>query len=223
MSNFLIYSEEEYAYLLQPAGYAVLIALLVLILLAGHFFGRKKQVSLSAKQLAFSGIAIAIAMVTSQLKFVSLPFGGSITFFSMFFITLVGYLYGLRVGLITGLAYGLLQLITNPYIFAPIQVLLDYPLAFGALGLAGVFTKKKFGMVKGYTLGVFMRYAFHVISGQIFFLSYAPETMDPTLYNLSYNATYILPEFVLTLILLCLPPVQKAIAKIKEMTYHEGV
>lgn len=222
MSKFLIYSEEEYSYLLQPAGYVVLIALLLVLVFAGHFFGKKKQVSLTAKQLAFSGIAMAIAMVTSQIKFASLPFGGSITFFSMFFITLIGYLYGLRVGLITGLAYGLLQLITNPYIFAPIQVLLDYPLAFGALGLSGFLAKSKHGMVKGYALGVFMRYVFHAVSGQIFFLAYAPETMDPTLYNLSYNATYILPEFILTLVLLCLPPVQKAILKIREMTYHEG-
>ena len=218
MSTFLIYSEEDYAYLLQPAGYAVLIAALLIIFIAGNFIISKKEAkTITSKQLAFSGIAIALAIVTSFIKFVSLPFGGSITLFSMFFICFIGYMYGTRIGILSGVAYGILQLILGPYIFAPLQVLLDYPLAFGALGLSGVFSKSKYGMLKGYLLGVIGRYIFHCISGQIFFLSYAPENMNSTVYNVTYNASYILPELIVTAIILSLPPMAKAVKKIKEM------
>lgn len=113
---------------------------------------------------------MALAMVTSFMKIVSLPFGGSITLFSMLFICLIGYVYGVRAGVMTGVAYGMLQLITGPYIFAPLQVLLDYPLAFGALGLSGLLSNKKHGLVTGYVVGVAGRYLCHVISGYIFFL-----------------------------------------------------
>jgi thiamine transporter len=218
MSRFLIYSQEDYAYLLQPAGYAVLIAALVATFIIGHLLFRNKLAKkVTSKQIAFSGIAMALALVTSFIKFGSLPFGGSITFFSMFFICFIGYMYGTRIGLLTGVAYGILQLITGPYIFAPLQVLLDYPLAFGALGLSGIFSKSKYGMLKGYSLGVLGRFVFHFLSGQIFFLSYAPEGMNATFYNLTYNASYLVPEFIVTCILIGLPPMTAAIRKIKEM------
>jgi thiamine transporter len=218
MSNLLIYSEEEYAYLLQPAGYVVLIAALLIILLLGNLIiGGKSAKKVTSKQLAFSGIAIALAIVASFIKFLSLPFGGSMTLCSMFFICFIGYMYGSKVGILSGVAYGILQLILNPYIFAPLQVLFDYPLAFGALGLSGFFSKSKNGMLKGYCLGVLGRYVFHCISGQIFFLSYAPETMNSTIYNLAYNISYILPEFIITIILISLPPMSNAISKVKDM------
>ena len=51
------------------------------------------------KQLVFCAISIALAFVTSYIKFARLPFGGSITLFSMFFICFAGYLYGAKVGI----------------------------------------------------------------------------------------------------------------------------
>ena len=91
------------------------------------------------KQLTFCALCIALGVVTSYIKFASLPFGGSITLFSMLFVALPGYLYGVRTGVITGVAYGILQFLIEPYVAAPVQILLDYPLAFGALGLSGLF------------------------------------------------------------------------------------
>ena len=120
----------------------------------------------------------------------------------------------------TGVAYGILQFITDPYIFAPLQVLLDYPLAFGALGLAGFFSTKKHGLMIGYLAGVFGRYVCHVISGYVFFAAYAPEDMNPFLYTLGYNATYIVPEAIVTAIVLCLPPVTNAIATVKRQAIN---
>lgn len=216
MSLFLVYDAENAEYLLQPAGYVVLAAVLIVLLAVLPNIGRKKNRPLKTKQLVFCAAAMALAVVTSFMKIASLPFGGSITLFSMMFICLIGYFYGPKTGIITGIAYGILQLITGPYIYAPLQVILDYPAAFGALGLAGLFYKKKHGLVLGYITGCIGRYICHVISGYIFFKEYTPEGMNPIVYALGYNATYIVPEMIATVIILMLPPVKHAIGHIKQ-------
>ena len=88
-------------------------------------------------------MAIAAAFVTSEIKLFHLPFGGSITLFSMLFLVLIGYWYGLRAGLMTAIAYGFLQLVSDPYIISIPQMLVDYIFAFGALGLSGLFSSTK--------------------------------------------------------------------------------
>lgn len=221
MSLFLTYDAEAWEYHLTMAGYAVLAVLMILALLISSALDGKEDRKMSTKQLVYCSIAIALAIVTSFIKFASLPFGGSITLFSMFFICLIGYLYGLKTGLMTGVAYGILQLITGPYIYAPIQVLLDYPLAFGALGLSGLFQKSRHGLVKGCILGMTGRYIFHVISGYVFFAEYTPEGMNPILYALGYNATYILPEMIATVLLISIPAVSKALNQIRRMAYTD--
>ncbi len=176
---------------------------------------KTNQSHTKTKTLVVSAMLIALAMVTSMLKVASLPFGGSITLFSMLFICLIGYFYGFRVGIISGIAYGILQFIIEPYVFVPIQVLLDYPLAFGALGLSGIFAKSKYGLLKGYMLGVFGRYIFHVISGYIFFKEYTPEGMNEVIYAIGYNLTYILPELILTTILISIPTISTTLSSLK--------
>ena len=178
---------------------------------------RKNSKKMSAKQLTFCAVAMALALVTSFIKVASLPMGGSITLFSMFFMCFIGYLYGPKLGIMTGVAYGILQLIIEPYIYAPLQVLLDYPLAFGALGMAGFFSNKKYGLTTGVIVGILGRYICHVISGYVFFASYAPEGMNPMIYTLGYNATYIVPELIATVIVVSLPPVTKALKYVKTM------
>ena len=218
MSHFLVYDAENAEYLLQPLGYAALIILMALLLVCSAFLGKQKRSrQMRTKELVFCAMAMALAMVTSYIKFASLPYGGSITLFSMLFIALIGYFYGPKAGLLTGVAYGVLQLVTGPYIYAPLQVLLDYPLAFGALGLSGFFCKKKHGLIIGYIVGVLGRYLCHVISGYVFFAAYAPEGMNPLIYTLGYNLTYILPEMIVTVVLLFIPAVYKAVSQIKQM------
>lgn len=217
MSFFLTYAADSEEYLLKPAGYVLLIILLAALLFVIHHFGKTslKTQQMQTKQLVFCSAAMALAMVASVIKVASLPFGGSITLFSMMFICLIGYIYGARIGLITGVAYGILQFLIEPYIYSPLQVLLDYPLAFGALGLSGFFSTKKYGLAAGYVVGILGRYVCHVISGYIFFAAYAPEGINPFLYTLGYNATYIVPEGIITVIVLFLPPVANAIGQIK--------
>lgn len=216
MSAFLIYDAENYEYLLQPLGYAVLIILLLSLLACIFLFTQKNgSGKMGTKELVFCSMAMALSTVASFIKFANLPYGGSITLFSMLFVSLIGYFYGSKTGLITGVAYGILQLVVEPYIYAPLQVLLDYPLAFGALGLSGFFHTKKYGLVTGYVTGVTGRYLFHVISGYVFFAAYAPDNINPMLYTFGYNLTYILPELLLTVVLLSVPAVKKSILQVK--------
>jgi len=174
-----------------------------------------KVSAMATTQLVFSAAAMALAIVTAEIKFTRLPMGGSITLFSMLFIVLIGYWYGLKAGLMTGFAYGLLQFFMDPVFYSPMQLLIDYPLAFGALGLSGLFSEKKNGLLKGYILGVTGRYIFAFISGIIFFGHYAPEGTPAAVYSLTYNATYILPEAIATIVIISIPAVSKAMSYVR--------
>nr|WP_317378669.1 energy-coupled thiamine transporter ThiT [uncultured Faecalimonas sp.] len=217
MSFFV--TKADGAYSLTTAGYvAVALILVVLIVVAALAAKREKKEArekIGTKQLVVCAMAVALAMVASMLKIYSFPFGGSVTLFSMLFICFVGYLYGPATGMLTGAAYGILQLLIEPYIYFPIQVLVDYPLAFGALGLSGCFSRSKHGLVKGYLLGVFGRYVFTVISGWLFFGEYAWDGWAALPYSLVYNGCYIFAEAALTVIILSIPAVSKAMKKVK--------
>ncbi|MCI8627184.1 MAG: energy-coupled thiamine transporter ThiT [Lachnospiraceae bacterium] len=221
LSFFAVPADDGYGgiiYHLTPLGYAaILLLMLALILIPAALFARRSRgVRFETKQLVFCSAAVALSVVTSFIKVYTFPFGGSITLCSMLFVCLIGYWYGPRISLTTGLAYGLLQLVTGPYIVFPLQVLVDYPLAFGALGLSGFFWNSKHGLIKGYLVGVLGRYMFAVLSGWLFFGAYAWEGWAPLPYSLAYNAAYLVPEAVVTLMLLFLPPVKKAMDQVKQ-------
>lgn len=198
----------------------ILVAVCILALVIIPAFAGKKNVQskskFSTKQLTYSAVALALAMVCSMIKFANLPMGGSCTLCSMLFIALIGYWFGPYVGLTAGFAYGLLQFIIEPIFYTIPQMFLDYILAFGALGLAGFFSGKKHGLPIGYIVGVLGRYIFTVISGVVFFGAYAPEGTPAIIYSLGYNASYIVPEAAATLIIISIPAVSKALAAIKK-------
>ncbi|MBR2754638.1 MAG: energy-coupled thiamine transporter ThiT [Lachnospiraceae bacterium] len=204
---------------LQTGGYIVAAVILaVLVLIAGLLLSKRgERKKMSAKQLAFCAVALALAMVTSMIKIFRFPFGGSVTLFSMLFICLIGYFYGPGTGILTAVAYGVLQFILGPYIYTPIQVIVDYPLAFGALGFAGLFWKSRNGLLKGYIIGVVGRWVFSVISGWVFFGEYAWDGWAALPYSLCYNGAYIFAEAIITIILISIPPVKKAINYVKNM------
>lgn len=200
------------------SGIITLVAVLLLILVATSLFPKKgTAIKLGAKQLTFCGIAMALGLVTSFLEIYSFPFGGSVTLFSMLFITLIGYFYGAKVSIPVAIAYGVLQLIIKPYIYHPIQVLFDYPLAFGALGVSCFFANKKNGLIKGYLVAIIGRWIFSSVSGYVFFAEYAWSGWNPLAYALVYNGAYIFAEGIITIIILCLPAVSRGIAQVKKM------
>ncbi len=227
MKNFFALPTDEWndnALKLTPAGIAV-VAVIILVLIATTLIIRRKEQcskKITTKQLVFSSVALALAMVTSMIKLFDLPMGGSITLLSMLFVVLIGYWYGPYVGIMTAVAYGLLQFVMEPIFYTIPQMITDYPLAFGALGLSGFFHKKKHGLIKGYIAGVLGRYFFAFLSGLIFFASYAKGSgMSAPIYSLVYNGSYLITEAAITLIIISLPPVAKSLSHIKILALNK--
>lgn len=218
MSFFV--TEVEGELLLTTAGKTATAIILATLLIAAAVIaakvGKAKKAT-GTRQLVFCAMAMALATVTSMLKVYEFPFGGSVTLCSMLFITLVGYFYGPSTGILTGAAYGVLQFLTDPYILSPAQVLVDYPLAFAALGLSGFFWKAKYGLIKGYVLGIVGRWVFAVISGWIFFGEYAWEGWGALPYSMVYNGCYIFAEGLVTVLILLIPAVAKALQQVRLM------
>lgn len=207
----------EVTYVPTTLGNVLLVILIVLFLLTAMFFAKGKTQKLSVRQLVFCAAAIALGTVLSNIKLLHFPTGGSITLLSMLVICLPGCWFGLGAGLMSGVAYGILQLLIDPYVLFPAQLIVDYLLAFGALGLSGLFASAKNGVIKGYLAAVAGRYLFAVLSGWLFFGAYAWEGWNPLAYSLVYNAIYIFTEAAITIILLLLPPVKKTLRQLKQM------
>lgn len=218
MSDFLITAEGG----LTTAGYVVCIVCGIVLLgiaayMAGKHTDRKKM---STKQLVFCAAAMALAFITSYIKIFQMPWGGSVTLCSMLFIVLVANWYGAGTGIFVGLAYGILQFIQEPYVLSFFQVCCDYILAFAALGVAGFFVKQKSGLVKGYIAAVIARGAFHALGGYLYWMDYMPDNFPKALagvYPIAYNYSYLLAEGVITVILISIPAVKRAIASVKQI------
>lgn len=138
MNNFFAAPTDEWgdnAVRLTGAGIltvaAVIIALIIIALFVRRAQAKERSARLTTRQLVFSAAALALAMVTSMIKLFEMPMGGSVTLLSMLFIVLIGYWYGPYVGIMTGMAYGLLQFVLEPIFYTIQQMLVDYPLSFG--------------------------------------------------------------------------------------------
>lgn len=205
---------------LTALGYALsILAALVLFVVAG-IVSKNSRRAWSTRQLVFCGTAISLSFITSYIRLFHMPYGGSVTCFSMLFICLIGFWYGTRVGILTGLAYGILQFLQEPYVLSLFQVCCDYVFAFAGLGLAGVFLHSKNGLVKGYILGILVRGLFHSLGGYLYWMDYMPEEFPKALtaiYPIVYNYSYILAEAILTIVVLMLPPVKKSLEQIRRM------
>lgn len=203
---------------LTVTGVSIVVVISLLFLVIAALLRHRKtakRAAFTTKQLVYSAAAIALAVVCSMIKLFEMPMGGSVTLLSMLFIVLIAYWYGPYVGLMTAVAYGLVQFVTEPVFYTIPQMLLDYPIGFGALGLAGFFHKKKWGLQIGYVVGVFGRFLFSTLSGIVFFAAYAPEGMSPVVYSVAYQASYLLPEMAVTLCIICIPAVSSALARVK--------
>lgn len=237
--NVVVNDWGETTYVPTALGNVLLVVILIALLAAAVYFAhirmkknaadpavsdndsKMKRSKLTVKQLAFCAMAIALGTVLSNIKLFHFPTGGSSTLLSMLVICLPGYWFGLGAGIATGVAYGVLQLLIDPYVLYPMQLIVDYILAFGALGLSGLFSNAKFGLIKGYIAGVLGRFVFAVISGWIFFGAYAWEGWDPLPYSLVYNAIYIFAEAAVTLVVLSIKPVRNLFAKLKDMALND--
>ena len=212
---------------MTPLGNAVLIAIGVAVLALIGFMRSKKSTEKSSSKfsvttITFAGVSIALAYVLSYVKIYQMPWGGSITLLSMFFVTFVGYLFGPGVGFSAGFIFSILEFLQDggSYMLSPFQVCCDYFLAFTALGLSGLFRGKKNGLVVGYVVAVLARGIFHTIGGYIYWMDYMPDNFPVSLkvvYPICYNFAYLIPEAILTVIVISLPPVKKAIGSVRRL------
>lgn len=156
---------------------------------------------IQTKILAEMVTAVALAYALSLVVPFRMPQGGSVTAVSMVPILWFALRRGPKMGVVEGGIYGLVRTLRQPFIVHPIQFLLDYPLAFAALGLAGLLRKYPIG---GVAVGIGGRFLCHFLSGVIFFAMYAPAGMHPAVYSAIYNGSYLIVELVLSIIVMYL-------------------
>ena len=194
--------------LTHPAAAFALIGVLTLIL-GGLYF---RHVHLSTRTLVNMSLMLAITVVLHQIKLFHMSQGGSVTAGSMVPLLFIAYRYGAGIGSLAGFLYGLINLLSNPFIVHPVQVLFDYPLPYMAMGLAGLWKEHLYA---GTALAFTGRFICHFISGVVFFASYAPQGMNPMVYSFTANAAYLLPEFIICCIILKLLPLRRLLNAMK--------
>ena len=198
----------------STTGQIISVAVLV-ILFAGVLLSGKKQKT-STKTMVVSALLVGLSIVLTRITIYSLPQGGSVSLFGMLPIVICAYFFGTRRAVMCGMCVGMIDLIFKPYVIHPIQLLLDYPLAFGAIGFAGlIFMARKDGLIPAYLFGVLCRYICAVISGVVFFGAYAPEGFSALTWSLWYNVLYLAIEAAGTVVLLLIPSVRYSLKRIK--------
>jgi thiamine transporter len=156
------------------------------------------------KLLAEVAVMVALSGALYAVKIFTLPQGGSITLASMVPVFLLALRRGPKWGIAAGVIFGLVAMVEDvstgaEVIIYPAQVVLDYPLAFGLLGVAGFFRKSP---LLGIGVGVAARFCSHFVSGILFFASFAPAGMSPYEYSAIYNGSFLLPEMIITTIIM---------------------
>lgn len=186
-----------------------LIGVFVLIM----FLLYTQSIKFTTKMMINISLMLAMAMVLHQIRLYHFPQGGSVTPGAMIPLILIAMRYGVGVGALAGFLFGLINILQDPFILHPIQVLFDYPLPYMAMGLAGIFSDK---IILSALLAFVGRYLCHFISGVVFFASYAPEDMSPIIYSLAANATYLVPESIICCVILKVLPIKRLLIAMKE-------
>lgn len=209
---------EDYAPLSFAGMYIFSAILIAAIAIPTFFFGKDEGTASATKSIAFAGVSVAMSFALSYIKLFSLPQGGSITLASMLPLIIYAYVFGARKGVFAGVIYGVLQCLQSPQIYQPMQVILDYPVAFGALGLAGIAKNMKFlktPLVKfifGASIACVGRYASHFLSGYYVFSSWAMEGYTALSWSLVYNL-FVIAELAIVLAVGCALFASKGVVK----------
>ena len=193
------------------AGALAALGVVLLVIARGH-------IRWTARMLANAALCLALAFVLSYIKLFDLPQGGAVTAASLLPIIAFAYGYGLAPGLVVGVAYGLLQMIQDPWIVTPVQAILDYPLAFACIALAAVARKlpDSWGWLAGMALAAVGRFVCHTLTGVVFFAEYAEGTgMTPFVYSVSYNS-FVFVDMAICAVVMAFPQVRGALKRMTE-------
>lgn len=164
------------------------------------------------KVLVEAGIMIALTVLLNNIKLYHLPKGGSITLGGYVPLMIFSLRWGIKKGLIVGMTYGLLDALIDPYVIAPIQFLLDYPLAYSMFGFAGIATKNigfkslndKVRVMSSIILSNLLRLLMAVLSGIIFFKEYLPDNFPYILSSIMYNGSYVIPNMIISMVIVAI-------------------
>ena len=194
-----ISNSENIALYLSAVGLIAVIAVLAI------FTGKGEKLDFDSKSISYAAICIAMSFALSYIAMWKMPQGGSLTLASLLPLMLYSYMFGTRKGVLAAVIYGFLQAMQDLWFIHPAQFLLDYPIAFAAIGLTGMFAKvkalDKLPQVK-FALGAIvagtLRFASHVLAGAFAFSEFS--TLDNVwLYSLGYNA-FVFPDIAISIV-----------------------
>lgn len=218
-----VYSADSVTMNDQIALYICAILFMGAVIAVSAVVDRKNKFVFDSKSIAYAAICIAMSFALSYLRIVRMPQGGSITPASLLPLMLYAFMFGAKKGIFAGFIYGLLQALQSPDgVIHPAQFVLDFPLAFACMGLAGLFANLKalnklpqVQFLLGGIIAGLGRFIMHFISGTFAFGAYAPEGQPAWLYSLGYQAGYVLPDVAIAVVAgalaLCSPAIVRLI------------
>lgn len=213
-----------------------IITTVTIVLILGALLSISKK-KIDTKMLSYAAVCLAISFTLSFVKFFEMPYGGSITLASLLPIILFAYMYGPRSGLLVGVIYALLQFMQEPYFLTPVQFLLDYILAFMSVGVAGFFglfiKNNKLGLTIAVPVVYTVRGIFHILAGYVFFSSVTDRAseipifgdtsaMSGFYYSFIYNATFIIPETIIAVVIIVLISKRKSFMDYVSNTFENN-
>ena len=164
------------------------------------------------RRLVESALMLALSTILAELAVIKFPFGGSVTVFSQVPMVALSYRYGVKWGVFASLAMGVIQLMFGLENFSYVNgidaylilIFADYIIAFGALGLGGMFRNKIKNPAVSLALGgavvSVIRFVCHFISGVTIWGDYSNGAKSVWQYSLEYNGGYMLPELIITVV-----------------------
>jgi putative proton-coupled thiamine transporter YuaJ len=164
-----------------------------------------KKAKWTTHMLTCAALAIALAFVLSMIRLYKMPQGGSISAAGKLPIILFAYAFGAAPGITAGVVFGMIDFINSSSPITNIwSFLLDYSVAFGLLGLSGLFGKMKnqsIALPVGIIVACTARFIASVMSGVMFYAAYAEGTgMSPLVYSITYNGSYMLPDMLICIL-----------------------
>ena len=200
----------------QNIGLYVSAAILVAAIIVAAILTDRNSKPFDSRSLSFAAVCVALSFALSYIRFFKMPFGGSITLASLLPLMLYSYMFGTRKGVIAGVICGILQAVQDPWILHPAQFLLDYPVAFAGIGLAGMLRsmnvlkgKTRLQFALGAAIGGCARFISHFFSGALAFGMYGanyaeayniPALSNEYFYSFVYQSLYVIPDIIIVIV-----------------------
>ena len=153
------------------------------------------------RRLTECGVLMALALALSFLKIIKLPSGGSVSL-GILPLMLIAARHGAKTSLVCGIVFGFLLVANGATIVHPMQFILDYPLAYASISLAGLIKwETDLKAVTAITMANIVRLHFHVIAGTIFFAKNKENIKEALIFSYGYNCGHLIPETIICAII----------------------